>query len=129
MPHSSGVLPPSHFGQTIPPDIRGQFDNSQFGYLECEDSDKAATGDHVLVPDRGSTNSTNKPCVYCKLRGVKTTTGLPIKSYWKCNACNLPMCRPRQRDCFRRYHLLLQNVGSEAQSTGQSDKDITGLLA
>lgn len=112
MPQSSGAA--SHFGATMPP--RGQVDS--YGYLDCDKADG-----HVLVPDRGSTNSTNKPCVYCKLRGIKTTTGLPIKTYWKCDACNLPLCRPRQRDCFKRYHQLLQNMGSD---TGP---DITGLLA
>lgn len=119
MSQSSGSLHASHVGQA--PDNRYQFDYNTYGNIENEDN-KAPSGGHVLVPNRGTTSSTNKPCVYCKLRGKKTTTGLPIKSYLKCNACNLPMCRPRQRDCFVQYHQLLMNINQENQPETSTEK-------
>ena len=56
---------------------------------------------HIMVQVMGSTN---KACVVCKWDGVKTATGLPTKSYYRCEACDACLCRPQIRNCFERYH-------------------------
>lgn len=56
---------------------------------------------HIMVQVLGSTN---KACVVCKWDGVKTATGLPTKSYYRCEACDACLCRPQIRNCFERYH-------------------------
>ncbi|XP_011423086.2 uncharacterized protein [Magallana gigas] len=56
---------------------------------------------HMMVQVLGSTN---KACVVCKWDGVKTATGLPTKSYYRCEACDACLCRPQIRNCFERYH-------------------------
>ncbi|XP_062616310.1 uncharacterized protein LOC134278018 isoform X8 [Saccostrea cucullata] len=56
---------------------------------------------HMMVQVQGSTN---KACVVCKWDGVKTATGLPTKSYYRCEACDACLCRPQVRNCFERYH-------------------------
>lgn len=56
---------------------------------------------HTMVQVQGSTN---KACVVCKWDGVKTATGLPTKSYYRCEACDACLCRPQVRNCFERYH-------------------------
>lgn len=61
-------------------------------------------GSHNLIP---LSSASNKPCALCKVNNIRTATGLPTKSYYKCDACNVCLCRPQVRDCFLRYHNMM----------------------
>lgn len=44
-----------------------------------------------------------KPCVCCALNKVKSPKGWYIYTYYKCEACDVPLCKSK-RDCFNLYH-------------------------
>ena len=55
---------------------------------------------HRLIPDQKSP----KRCMYCKMRGTRFACGQTIKTRYKCDQCNVPLCKPDKRDCFHLYH-------------------------
>ncbi|KAK3101786.1 hypothetical protein FSP39_006329 [Pinctada imbricata] len=63
---------------------------------------------HSFIPVAGASN---KACVVCKSDGLRTATGLPIKSYYRCGSCNVALCRPQVRNCFARFHSEAWNGG------------------
>lgn len=66
---------------------------------------------------------TNRACAYCKILGNKTNRGWPLKSYFMCEACSVPLCKPQDRNCFDSYHELLSrnpNIANFAKKVKQS---------
>ncbi|XP_033752961.1 uncharacterized protein LOC117336493 isoform X11 [Pecten maximus] len=58
-----------------------------------------------------------KPCVVCVLNKVKSPKGWYIYSYYKCEVCDVPLCRSK-RDCFHQYHQYMSTMdNSELQIT------------
>lgn len=47
-----------------------------------------------------------KPCVFCQINKKKTKSGWYAYSYYKCDVCDIPLCKGT-RDCFNRYHRFL----------------------
>ncbi|XP_076114875.1 uncharacterized protein LOC143082836 isoform X13 [Mytilus galloprovincialis] len=66
-------------------------------------------GSHNLIP---LNTASNKPCVLCKKNNIRTATGLPTKTYYKCDTCNVCLCRPQVRDCFVRFHNMMMEQDS-----------------
>ena len=62
----------------------------------------AQSGTHKLIR-LSSAARQNRPCVYCKLYNKKTATGLNIRTYFKCDVCNVSLCLL----CFQKYHNML----------------------
>lgn len=56
---------------------------------------------HRLIRIEGS----KKACAYCDIQRLKTKSGWQIKSYFKCLACDIPLCKS-DKECFLRYHEL-----------------------
>lgn len=77
-----------------------QWNSNSSGY-QVQYMSKAQPGSHNLIP---LTSSSNKPCALCKKNNIRTATGLPTKTYYKCDACDVCLCRPQVRDCFVQYH-------------------------
>lgn len=51
----------------------------------------------------------NRACALCTITKNKTKLGWARKSYYKCEACNVPLC-VGESECFTRYHdIQLQN--------------------
>lgn len=51
----------------------------------------------------------NRACALCTITKSKTKLGWARKSYYKCEACNVPLC-VGETECFTRYHnLQMQN--------------------
>ncbi|XP_069132886.1 uncharacterized protein [Argopecten irradians] len=50
-----------------------------------------------------------KPCVVCVMNKVKTPKGWYIYSYYKCQVCDVPLCRSK-RDCFHKYHQYMSQT-------------------
>ncbi|XP_063401506.1 uncharacterized protein LOC134685593 isoform X11 [Mytilus trossulus] len=66
-------------------------------------------GSHNLIP---LNTASNKPCALCKKNNIRTATGLPTKTYYKCDTCNVCLCRPQVRDCFVRFHNMMMEQDS-----------------
>ncbi|XP_022314258.2 uncharacterized protein LOC111118864 isoform X4 [Crassostrea virginica] len=58
--------------------------------------------DHKIVHTDGSKY---KPCVLCQINKVKTKSGWYVYTYYKCDVCDVPLCKGR--GCFYTYH---QNI-------------------
>lgn len=59
------------------------------------------TPSHRLVHVEG----VQKPCVYCRDNQNKTKSGWKVYTHYKCEACNVALCKPRyDRLCFALYH-------------------------
>ena len=58
---------------------------------------------HRLIPNPGGLKRT---CAYCKQEGTKFKCGMFRRSYYRCEACDVALCRPRAKDCFEKWHLL-----------------------
>lgn len=56
---------------------------------------------HKLVHITGH----KRACAYCNILRLKTKSGWAIKSYYKCEACDVCLCKGK-KDCFLRYHEL-----------------------
>ena len=46
-----------------------------------------------------------KACAFCDINRLKTKSGWQIKSYFKCKACDVPLCKSN-KECFMKYHEL-----------------------
>lgn len=47
-----------------------------------------------------------RACAYCQMLSVKTKSGWAKKTYYKCETCDVPLCRGLYKECYRRYHEL-----------------------
>ena len=65
--------------------------HSSAGY-HVQFMEKPKPGSHNLIP---LSSSSNKACAVCKLNNIRTATGLPTKSYYKCDQCDVCLCRPQ----------------------------------
>lgn len=63
----------------------------------------AISQDHCLIQNPGGRALT---CQYCKLVGNKTDCGWHVKCYYRCKACDIPLCTGK-RNCFNLYHNLI----------------------
>lgn len=58
-------------------------------------------------------------CKMCESMGIRTGTRI-VRSYYMCEACAVPLCRPQRRDCFIQYHNMvgyfgpLEDIGNNA---------------
>ncbi|XP_060086277.1 uncharacterized protein LOC132565629 isoform X7 [Ylistrum balloti] len=59
--------------------------------------------DHKLVY---TIDKKYKPCVFCQINKKKTKSGWYAYSYYKCDVCDIPLCKG-SRDCFNQYHKFL----------------------
>ncbi|XP_063401557.1 uncharacterized protein LOC134685596 isoform X18 [Mytilus trossulus] len=59
---------------------------------------------HCLVYNA---DSKAKYCVYCKIMGNRTSCGWNVRSYYCCDACDVPLCSGK-RDCYNDYHNMLK---------------------
>ncbi|CAC5409672.1 unnamed protein product [Mytilus coruscus] len=50
-----------------------------------------------------------KYCVYCKIMGNRTSCGWNVRSYYCCDACDVPLCSGK-RDCYNDYHKMLKKA-------------------
>lgn len=79
-----------------------KFDRSEmkFDGTDLKFYDEVLPG-HRLIRIEGS----KKACAYCDIQRLKTKSGWQIKSYFKCLACDIPLCKS-DKECFLRYHEL-----------------------
>lgn len=56
---------------------------------------------HQLVPHPGYMKKT---CAYCRDHGVRFASGCPKTSYYRCDLCQVALCRPSVSDCFINWH-------------------------
>lgn len=61
---------------------------------------------HRLVRVDPVDKNKQKTCAYCQFRKIRTKNGYTPKSYYECEACQLPLCKSG-RNCFLVYHKLL----------------------
>lgn len=68
-------------------------------------------------------NGCKRACAYCNILGVKTKSGWAIKSYYKCDVCDTPLCR-NKKDCFEKYHDLVKLHHQD----GMTHKDLQRVM-
>lgn len=56
---------------------------------------------HRLVPHPGNVK---RSCVYCKQMGLRFACGVAKTSYYRCDECQVSLCRLSVSDCFYRWH-------------------------
>lgn len=61
---------------------------------------------HKISPNAEGKTRT---CVFCKMLGNKTDCGWHVKSRYRCNACEVPLCSGK-RDCYNKFHQLMQST-------------------
>lgn len=59
------------------------------------------SGEHRLVYTEGLKH---KLCEFCQINKVKTKKGWYVYTTSKCQACDVPLCKLGQRNCFFEYH-------------------------
>ena len=62
---------------------------------------------HVRV--RIGSGNKQARCVMCRHNGVKTHAGWDILTQFKCDICQVPLCKGLKgnKDCFQAYHAML----------------------
>lgn len=63
-------------------------------------------GAHKLVHNDAKKH---KPCGYCVMNKIKTKSGWYAYTTYKCDVCEVPLCRGK-RDCFNLYHAQLKQI-------------------
>ncbi|XP_033752963.1 uncharacterized protein LOC117336493 isoform X12 [Pecten maximus] len=86
---------------------------------EWQDQIQIQGVDHRLIHIGGK----NRACAYCTISKNKTRLGWARKSYYKCDACGVPLCRG-ETNCYERYHDLVQ----EHQHLVDSPKNLYKFL-
>ena len=90
---------------TITPTGRGRPCRiSEIEYFDFIDSNV-----HTIVR---TAESKYKPCVFCQIQKRKTKKGWYIYTYYKCKACDIPLCTG-QRNCFNEYHAYISGQGQK----------------
>ncbi|XP_069132888.1 uncharacterized protein [Argopecten irradians] len=89
------------------------------GLPEWQDQVQIQGVDHRLIHIGGK----NRACAYCTISKNKTRLGWARKSYYKCDACGVPLCRG-ETNCYERYHDLVQ----EHQHLVDSPKNLYKFL-
>lgn len=64
-------------------------------------SGSLGSGEHRLVYTEGLKH---KLCEFCQINKVKTKKGWYVYTTSKCQACDVPLCKLGQRNCFFEYH-------------------------
>ena len=64
---------------------------------------------HQLVPNA---EYVKRVCAYCRLGGDKFASGQNRKTYYRCQTCEVPLCRPQTKPCFVNFHRMNFNVDS-----------------
>lgn len=77
-----------------------------FGSSEVETGQVIAGMYHRLVQNPGGIK---RVCAHCKKLGSKFACGMFRRSYYRCEACNVSLCRPNFKDCFQQWHSQLLN--------------------
>lgn len=56
---------------------------------------------------------TGMRCLYCQVHRVKTASGWRVKTSYKCETCNVPLCSSEvcERNCFRLHHIEMFGEG------------------
>lgn len=59
---------------------------------------------HPVVPVGG--NYKQRECRYCRFHGNRTKSGWRVKTNYKCDICQIPLCTKEStgRNCFTNYH-------------------------
>ncbi|XP_069132885.1 uncharacterized protein [Argopecten irradians] len=70
---------------------------------EGQEASHETFSDHKLVY---TIDKKYKPCVFCQINKKKTKSGWYAYSYYKCDKCDIPLCKG-SRDCFHQYHKFL----------------------
>ncbi|XP_033752959.1 uncharacterized protein LOC117336493 isoform X9 [Pecten maximus] len=73
------------------------------GQVQEESHECGPFSDHKLVY---TIDKKYKPCVFCQINKKKTKSGWYAYSYYKCDVCDIPLCKG-SRDCFHLYHKFL----------------------
>ncbi|XP_078333752.1 uncharacterized protein LOC111128076 isoform X11 [Crassostrea virginica] len=73
----------------------------------------AAQGRPELQRNHQLVHAKNGVCRYCKLTGNRFGCGVVRTSYYKCEACDVNLCRQATRDCFVKYHALIDRRQSD----------------
>lgn len=64
------------------------------------------TTNHRLVLNPGNVK---RNCVYCRQMGFRFACGNSKTSYYRCEECQVSLCRISVSDCFYRWHENLKN--------------------
>ena len=75
------------------------------GTLRYRTDTDASGSKHKLVYTEGRKL---KKCVNCELTNSRTNGGQPVKSYFMCQACGVPLCK-NLRNCFREFHKFIND--------------------
>ena len=90
--------------------ISGNWNSKIVSGLQVPRGDTVVSGQNVSSPKRHVLvrigQGTNRKCQFCSIIGIKTACNI-VRSYYKCEACDVFLCRPNVRDCFRQYHAYL----------------------
>ena len=74
------------------------------------------TAEHRLVHNEGYKY---RLCVQCQFHKIKTKSGWRVYTHFKCEKCNVPLCRDQgaqKRDCFVLYHRCISESGIKSDS-------------
>ena len=74
------------------------------------------TAEHRLVHNEGYKY---RLCVQCQFHKIKTKSGWRVYTHFKCEKCNVPLCRDQgaqKRDCFVLYHRCISESGIKNDS-------------
>jgi hypothetical protein len=52
-------------------------------------------------------------CAFCKLTGTKFASGWIRKSYFKCDVCEVFLCKDPKRNCFYNFHKYVKSSADE----------------
>uniref|UniRef100_A0A8W8NRW1 PiggyBac transposable element-derived protein 4 C-terminal zinc-ribbon domain-containing protein n=1 Tax=Magallana gigas TaxID=29159 RepID=A0A8W8NRW1_MAGGI len=90
--------------ETVPTNVdaypRGRHRQSKFEAIK-EVTNENTLVYHQLVPHPGYMKKT---CAYCRDHGIRFASGCPKTSYYRCDLCQVALCRPSVSDCFVNWH-------------------------
>lgn len=81
-----------------------------FSYLDTETCQVIDGIVHRLIQNPGGIK---RVCAHCKRLGSKFACGMFRRSYYRCDACNVSLCRPNFKDCFYQWHHQLAKLAME----------------
>lgn len=81
-----------------------------FSFLDTETCQVIAGIAHRLIQNPGGIK---RVCAHCKRLGSKFACGMFRRSYYRCDACNVSLCRPNFKDCFYQWHHQLAKLTLE----------------
>lgn len=99
---------------SIPDSLISQCSYSEKVYLpnstpaQCFSVQNPSDSIHKLVRLGGK----QRPCALCKRFCKKTPCGDNIRTYYKCEKCDVPLCKGPIRNCYKEFH---ENFGEETE--------------